>query len=116
MSVRRLVPDLACRSLPEAQAFYRNVVGLETVMDHGWIVTLADPDHPNCQISLLTHDKTAPLVPAASIEVDDVDACHAAALRAGAEIVHPLTNEPWGVRRFFVRDPAGHVINVLSHP
>ncbi|WP_201754440.1 VOC family protein [Micromonospora rubida] len=39
----------------------------------------------------------------------------AAALAAGAEIVHELTEEPWGVRRFFVRDPDGHVINVLAH-
>lgn len=39
----------------------------------------------------------------------------AAAVRAGAEIVHPLTDEPWGVRRF-LRDPDGHVINILSHP
>jgi uncharacterized glyoxalase superfamily protein PhnB len=47
--------------------------------------------------------------------VDDVDAAHAAALRAGAAIVHPLTDEPWGVRRFFLRTPDGHVLNVLSH-
>jgi hypothetical protein len=39
----------------------------------------------------MTHDATAPVVPSAFIEVDDVDACHVAALRAGAEIVHPLT-------------------------
>jgi uncharacterized glyoxalase superfamily protein PhnB len=64
----------------------------------------------------LTHDETAPVVPATSIEVDDVDACYAAAVRTGAAIVHPLTDEPWGVRRFFVRDPDGNVINVLSHP
>ena len=50
-----------------------------------------------------------------SIEVDDVDAVHAAAERAGYEIVHPLTDEPWGVRRFFVRDPNGTVLNILSH-
>ncbi|MGZ6586217.1 MAG: VOC family protein [Solirubrobacteraceae bacterium] len=49
-------------------------------------------------------------------EVNDVDATHAAAKRLGYEIVHPLTNEPWGVRRFFVRDPNGKVLNVLSHP
>ncbi len=84
-------------------------------MDHGWIVTLADPDQPGAQITLMTHDETAPVVPDVSIEVDDVDAAHEAALRRGAEIVHPLTDEPWGVRRFFVRDPNGHVLNVLSH-
>jgi len=35
--------------------------------------------------------------------------------RRAYEIVHPLTQEPWGVRRFFVRDPDGNVINVVSH-
>ncbi|WP_146044350.1 VOC family protein [Amycolatopsis sp. BJA-103] len=84
-------------------------------MDHGWIVTLADPDRPEVQLSLMTHDETAPVVPVASIEVDDVDASYAAAKASGAEIVHELTDEPWGVRRFFVRDPGGHVVNVLSH-
>jgi len=47
--------------------------------------------------------------------VDDVDAVHAEAIRRGLDVVHPLTDEPWGVRRFFVRDPNGHVVNILSH-
>jgi len=116
MGVRRVVPDLASQSLETAKAFYSEVLGLEPVMDHGWITTLADPAHPGAQVSLMTHDDTAPVIPDVSIEVDDVDACHAAALRTGAEIVHPLSDEPWGVRRFFVRDPDGNVINILSHP
>lgn len=116
MGVLRVVPDLASTSLKAATAFYGDVLGLLPVMDHGWIVTLADPDRPHVQVSFLTHDATAVVIPDVSFQVDDVDACHAAAVRAGAEIVHPLTDEPWGVRRFFVRDPDGHVINVLSHP
>ena len=74
-------------------------------MDHGWIVTLADPERPGAQISLMTYNATAPVIPGVSVQVDDVDACHAAAVQAGAEIVYPLTLEPWGVRRFFARDP-----------
>jgi catechol 2,3-dioxygenase-like lactoylglutathione lyase family enzyme len=116
MAVSRIVPDLASRSLDAAKAFYADVLGLETVMDHGWIVTLADPNDASVQISLMTHDESARVIPDVSIEVDDVDAAHAAALRRGAEIVYPMTDEPWGVRRFFVRDPDGHVLNVLSHP
>lgn len=116
MGVHRVVPDLTSKSLDTSKRFYGHVLGLQPVMDHGWILTLADPDRPGVQLSLMTHDKTAPVIPAASIEVDDVDGCHAAAVDAGAEIVHPLTDEPRGVRRFFVRDPDGHVINVLSHP
>jgi catechol 2,3-dioxygenase-like lactoylglutathione lyase family enzyme len=116
MGARRVVPDLTSQSLAVSTAFYAGVLGLQKVMDLGWIVTLADPDRPGAQISLLTHDETAPVIPDASVEVDDVNACHAAAVRVGAEIVHPLTDEPWGVRRFLVRDPDGHVINVLGHP
>jgi predicted enzyme related to lactoylglutathione lyase len=85
-------------------------------MDHGWIVTFAAPDNPAAQISVMRQDASAPVQPDASIEVDDVDAAHAAAERLGYEIVHPLTDEPWGVRRFFVREPTGKVLNVLSHP
>ena len=36
-------------------------------------------------------------------------------LRLGYEIVHPLTTESWGVRRFFVRAPDGNVFNVVQH-
>ncbi len=115
MSVERVVPDLASQCMDEAKHFYDLVLGLRPVMDHGWIVTLTDPLNPSSQISLMTHDETAPVVPEVSIQVDDVDAAYAAALQAGSEIVHPLTDEPWGVRRFFVRDPDGHVLNVLSH-
>ena len=115
MAVRRVVPDLQSRSMVDAKAFYTGVLGLRVVMDHGWIVTLADPQRPEVQVSLMTHDATAPVVPVASIQVDDVDAAYRAARAAGAEIVHELTDEPWGVRRFFVRDPDGHVINILAH-
>ena len=115
VQVERMVPDLASTSLARAAGFYRAVLGLEPVMDLGWIVTLASPTQPGLQLSVLTHDETAPLVPVLSVQVDDVDAAYAAALDCGAEIVHPLTDEPWGVRRFFARDPDGHVLNVLSH-
>lgn len=115
MAVSRIVPDLQSADLRAATAFYAQVLGMEIVMDHGWIVTLADPDRPEAQLSLMTHDASAGVVPVASLEVDDVDAAYRAARAAGAEIVHELTDEPWGVRRFFARDPAGHVVNILAH-
>jgi len=115
MAIRRTMPDFATDDIATATGFYVDVLGFEIVMDMGWIVTLSDPANPGAQLSLMTHDATAPVVPDVSVEVDDVDAAHEAACRAGAEILHPLTNEPWGVRRFFMRDPNGKVINVLTH-
>ena len=84
-------------------------------MDHGWIVILADPDRPGVQLSVMSHDEKAPTVPVASIEVDDIEGVYRAATAAGAEIVYEFTDEAWGVRRFFMEDPDGNVINVLSH-
>lgn len=116
MSVRRIVPDFQSPEPAAGREFYAAVLGLEVAMDLGWIVTFAAPGNPMAQISVMREDASAPVQPDVSIEVDDVDAAHAAAQRLGCEIVHPLTNEPWGVRRFFVRDPNGKVLNILSHP
>lgn len=115
MRVRRVVPNLQAQEPDDSRAFYVQVLGFEVAMDQGWIVTFASPSNPAAQISVMTQDASAPVHPDVSIEVDDVDAAHAAAERLGFEIVHPLTNEPWGVRRFFVRDPNGKVLNILSH-
>jgi uncharacterized glyoxalase superfamily protein PhnB len=114
MAVRRVMPVLQSGAVPKNRDFYR-LLGFEEVMDLGWIMTLASPSTPMAQVSFMTADKTAPVTPDMSVEVDDVDAIHAAILASGAEIVHPLQDEEWGVRRFFVRDPDGRVINVLSH-
>ncbi|MFC8587220.1 VOC family protein [Streptomyces sp. NPDC057217] len=114
MSVRRAVPNLRTESPEENKDFY-GLLGFEQVMDHGWIATLASPAVPAAQLSLMGADLTAPVSPDLSVEVEDVDAVYAAVRAAGAEVVHPLTDEEWGVRRFFVRDPDGRVVNVLGH-
>lgn len=54
-------------------------------------------------------------VPDLSIEVDDVDAVYSRARQLGHEITYELTDEPWGVRRFYLNDPTGRTLNVLSH-
>jgi predicted enzyme related to lactoylglutathione lyase len=115
MSVRRVVPDFQADDPTAGSDFYAEVLGLELVMDLGWVVTFAAPDNPTAQIIVMRKDATASVQPDASIEVDDVDAAHEAAQRLGCEIVHALTDEPWGVRRFFVRDPNGKVLNILGH-
>jgi len=84
-------------------------------MDMDWVVSLVSPVNPTAQITLMNRDATAPVQPQMSVEVSNVDAVHAEALRRGDDVVYPLTDEPWGVRRFFVRDPSGVVINVLGH-
>lgn len=114
MAVRRVVPVFQSEAFEENRDFY-GLLGFEEVMNHGWIATFASPSSPLAQISVMSEDATAPVVPDVSIEVEDVDAAYAAMRESGAEILHPLRDEEWGVRRFFVRDPGGRVLNVLGH-
>lgn len=113
MIVERVVPNLVVSDLPQAVHDHASVLGLEVVMDYGWIVTLAQAD--GRQLSLLTKDATAPVNPDVSVFVDDVAATYQRATSAGVEIVYPLTTEEWGLTRFFYRDASGNVLNVGSH-
>ena len=115
MSVKRIVPDVKSKHLDASRQFYVDVLGLEVAMDMGFIVTLVSPSNPTAQISLMRDDDSSTILPQISIEVGDVDDVHSRAVSHGLNIVYPLTNEPWGVRRFFVTDPNGIIINVMCH-
>ena len=115
MPVRRIMPDVHTDDPAASRAFYVDVLGLEVAMDLGWVMTFVAPGNRTAQISVMQDDASAPIRPDISIEVDDVDTVYAAVRRAGYEIVHRLTDEPWGVRRFFVREPNGKILNILSH-
>jgi len=95
---------------------YVELLGFEVAMDMGWIMTLVSSTNPTAQISILGSDATAPVVPQLTVEVADVDAVHGEAVQRSLEIVYPLSDESWGVRRFFVLDPNGVVLNAMSHP
>jgi catechol 2,3-dioxygenase-like lactoylglutathione lyase family enzyme len=109
------VPDITSERIDESRKFYTEFLGFEVAMDMGWIVTLSSPSNPTAQITLLRGPASAAPNPDLSIEVADVDAVHAKAIALGFQLVYPLTDEPWGVRRFFITDPNGVIINVVSH-
>ncbi|ANH38511.1 Glyoxalase-like domain protein [Nocardioides dokdonensis FR1436] len=113
MRIERIAPILTVHDLPTAIAEHAGALGMQVVMDMGWVAFLADDD--GRQIGLMTADATAPVNPDVSVFVADVEAAHDAAVASGVEIVHPLSTEEWGVRRFFYRDSSGRVINVGSH-
>jgi lactoylglutathione lyase len=54
-------------------------------------------------------------VPDISIEVDDLDEIHRRAVAAGFHIEYGPKRESWGVRRFYMRDPFGRLLNILTH-
>jgi catechol 2,3-dioxygenase-like lactoylglutathione lyase family enzyme len=115
MSIKRVVPDIMSQRMDESRKFYAEFLGFDVAMDMGWVLTFASPQNPTAQITVMQRNEKATPQPNMSIEVDNVDAVHAKALELGLPIVYPITNEPWGVRRFFVADPNDVIINVLSH-
>ena len=105
------VPDLA-----ESRDFYESFLGLSVEgFNLGWVARLQSPDG-RAVVQLVTRDATSPVDSVISVHVgDEVEAAYKEAQRRGFEIVHPLTQEPWGVRRFLVRAPDGNVVNIVSH-
>ena len=93
---------------------YNDVIGLEGGDGLDWIMFFGT-DQEEVQLSVMKLDIRAHVHPDVSIEVDDVEAVYERACAAGAEIVYPISDEEWGLRRFFVRDPNGAVINVTQH-
>jgi catechol 2,3-dioxygenase-like lactoylglutathione lyase family enzyme len=115
MSIKRVVPDILSERIDESRKFYTEFLGFDVAMDMAWVLTFASPSNPTAQITLVQRPEERAPHPSLSIEVEDVDAIHAKAVALGLQIVYPLTNEPWGMRRFFVVDPNGVIINVLTH-
>jgi catechol 2,3-dioxygenase-like lactoylglutathione lyase family enzyme len=114
--VHRIIADVPVADLDAAKGFYTGYLGLRTEeFNLGWVARYSSPE-TGAHLQLVSRDATAPENPVISVLVDDVDAAYAEARERGYEIVHPLTTEPWGVHRFFVRAPDGTVINMVGHP
>lgn len=115
LRVRRIVANIETAEPGKALTFYRDVLGLDVLMDMGWIATLGADAEQSVQISFMSEGGSGTPVPNLSIEVDDIDEALARVRRSGIEIVYGPAIEPWGVRRFFVRDPFGRLVNILTH-
>jgi len=115
MAVKRIVTNIATGDVAQARAFYGNLLGLHLAMDMGWILTFTADGTMTPQLSVMSEGGSGTPVPDISIEVDDVDATHRKALAMGLAIEYGPADEPWGVRRFYVRDPFGRLVNILTH-
>jgi catechol 2,3-dioxygenase-like lactoylglutathione lyase family enzyme len=113
MTIRRAVPNIRSERPEETRDFFVGLLGFEVAMDLGWVATVAAPDNPSVQVTIVGNDDMS--APGVSVEVADVDAVHARAVERGLEIAYPLRDEDWGVRRFMLREPSGTIVNVLSH-
>jgi catechol 2,3-dioxygenase-like lactoylglutathione lyase family enzyme len=115
MAVIRIVANVASSHIEAAKRFYGDILGMEVVMDLGWIVTLAGQGNAAPQISIAREGGSGTPVPDLSIEVDDLDETYKRVLAEGLAVEYGPTSEPWGVTRFYVRDPFGRLVNILAH-
>lgn len=115
VKVRRIVANIDTQDIAAAKPFYQDVLGLDLKMDMGWIATYGSQETMSVQVSVMAEGGSGTPVPDISIEVDDVDAALESMRTAGFAIEYGPADEPWGVRRFFVRDPFGRLVNILSH-
>jgi catechol 2,3-dioxygenase-like lactoylglutathione lyase family enzyme len=115
MRAKRIMANLAVADIETARTFYTDYLGLSNEeFNMGWVARYSSPDD-TANVQLVTTDAAAPDDSAISVHTDDVDGAYDEAQRLGYEIVYPITTEPWGVRRFFVRAPDGNVINIVRH-
>jgi predicted enzyme related to lactoylglutathione lyase len=115
MRANRITANLRVADVDAAKSFYTEFLGLSVEeFNMGWVARYAGPGS-DAHVQLVTRDATAPEDSVISVHADDVDAAYTEAQERGLEIVHPLTTEAWGVRRFLVRAPDGNVVNVVQH-
>lgn len=115
MIVKRVVANIKTADPALAKTFYADILGLDLQMDMGWIRTYGSKTKMSVQVSFMTEGGSGTPVPDLSIEVDDLDGALQKFKEADFVIEYGPVVEPWGVRRFFVRDPFGRLVNILSH-
>lgn len=126
MRVRDLYPLITTPELGAVRDFYVTHFGFAVVFEASWCVYLGGepdgdgrgaalafihPDHPSNPPGPEPFDGRGVIL---TVEVADAGAAHAALVASGAPIVHPLTDEPWGQRRFMTKDPAGILVDVVE--
>jgi catechol 2,3-dioxygenase-like lactoylglutathione lyase family enzyme len=117
MGVRRIIAYAAGSDPAASRDFYVNVLGLQVAMDDP-VIGLGGADHHTTGEVMVGAQEMQDPSPSIGVDLGDpaaVDAAHAEAVHRGLRVVYPLTDEPWGVHRFFVEDPSGTIVNVLAH-
>ncbi|GHC60543.1 VOC family protein [Ulvibacter litoralis] len=117
-TILRIVPNIYSNDVEASKKFYTQFLDMKLVMDMEWVLTFASKENPKAQITIIQNTGNKPLDNKAiflSIEVVNIDLWYERAKTQDIEIVYPITTESWGVKRFFVKDPNGATINLLSH-
>ena len=110
--IQRVIVSVA--DLGPALGLYRDALGFTEKYRAEEVAMLGAPEG---DFELLLHQR--PPTPglhgvAVTYRVDDVDEVTAAAQKAGATVVDPPSDQPWGERQAVLTDVDGHVFCLVS--
>jgi catechol 2,3-dioxygenase-like lactoylglutathione lyase family enzyme len=114
---------ITVKQLAESRDFFVKFFGMSLVFEASWVVMLARKEGGPIVLGLMTADHPSkPPGPETfdgkgmimTFQVEDAAAEHKRLQAAGAPIVYGPAEEPWGQRRFMVRDPSGILVDVVE--
>ncbi len=116
-------PVIVTEAMTDCRDFYVRWFDFEIAFEASWFVLLASagarpvsiafmhPDHPSTPPSPGAHRGDGSFV---TFQVGDATAEYGRLVDAGLRCELPLTDEPWGQRRFGVVDPAGVWVDIVE--
>lgn len=118
MPITRIIARVRSTDLAATKDFYRELIGLTVDMEEEPdFLMLSSETTPSAQ--MIVNDNGHPgLPPGFAIDVgrpEELATIHDGALMRGLVIVEPLTDTPWGIRRFSMLDPDGTWITIVCH-
>lgn len=114
MVVTRIVANLSAPDPVALAKFYAEAFDLDLPYDMGWIAFLNSKSTQKIELHTASEGGSGTELPVISIGVENLDAAEAAVRSAGGTVVYGPRAEDWGLRRFFFRDPAGNLVNVVD--
>jgi catechol 2,3-dioxygenase-like lactoylglutathione lyase family enzyme len=123
MELEAAYPVVVTDRLAECRDFYTGRLGFEVVFEATWFVYLrAAGDSPYGIAFMAPDHPSRPPGPEAfageglllTLQVADAAAEFERLRQAGVTVDHPLSDEPWGQRRFGLYDPAGTWVDIVE--
>ena len=106
-------PILSVGDLPQAIAFYRDVLGFDLAWSWGTPPDIAAVCRDQVEITLTCQPGAKPA--GAShlyLRTADVHACWTRVQQAGAQVLVPIADRPYGLRDFRIADPSGNELSI----
>lgn len=123
MAALTTYPLITVSRLGESRAFFLKHFAMVVVFEASWVVMLADRNDGRICLGLMSGDHpSSPPGPETfgghgmimTFQVENAADFYARLTQADVPVVHALTDEPWGQRRFMTRDPSGILIDVVE--